>query len=203
MTRRAIFSIHSEMDERETKVLEAALRVISRYGVKRTTMNDIADEAGVARQTLYTIFASKDEVLRGTIRHVCKTAITAVEADWHESSTLGDKLDSLFEHMVIAPYKLTHSSPEADDIVSGFNAAAKTELTGAYEKYRALVERALAPHTDALTARGLRVKSFADFVERSARGFKRDAKNLQHLRALLGDLKAVVLMAVSDAPDGN
>ena len=52
------------MDEKQVAIAEAAIRVISRYGVKRTTMQDIADEAGVVRQTLYNYYKKKDDVLR-------------------------------------------------------------------------------------------------------------------------------------------
>ena len=48
------------MEQREVKIVDAAFRVFSRYGVKRTTMNDIAEEAGLVRQTLYTVYKNKD-----------------------------------------------------------------------------------------------------------------------------------------------
>ena len=42
--------------------------MFSRYGVKRTSMVDLAQEAGVSRQTLYNVFRNKDDVLRALIR---------------------------------------------------------------------------------------------------------------------------------------
>lgn len=41
--------------ERE-KIVDAAIRCFQRYGPQRTSMNDIADEAGISRRTLYRQF---------------------------------------------------------------------------------------------------------------------------------------------------
>ena len=55
------------MKNRDVKIIESALQVFMRYGIRRTTMNDIAAEAGLVRQTLYTAYSSKNEVLRATM----------------------------------------------------------------------------------------------------------------------------------------
>ena len=56
------------MNSRTQNILEAAQIVFARYGVSKTTMSDIAREAGVARQTVYNAFATKNEVLREVVR---------------------------------------------------------------------------------------------------------------------------------------
>ena len=76
------------MDEREKPIVEAAIRVIMRYGVKRTTMNDIAGEAGIVRQTLYNVFQNKEDVLRATIRYVTETSINEIRAGWQRVTAL-------------------------------------------------------------------------------------------------------------------
>ena len=43
-------------------LLEGALRAVARQGTRRTTMNDIAASAGVAKATLYNHFRAKDDV---------------------------------------------------------------------------------------------------------------------------------------------
>jgi AcrR family transcriptional regulator len=53
---------NSKMDnaEREQRILDAAAALIVRYGYDKTTMNDIADEAGVTRAIAYIHFKNKD-----------------------------------------------------------------------------------------------------------------------------------------------
>jgi AcrR family transcriptional regulator len=48
-------------------ILDAAQRCVERYGVKRTTMSDIASTAGVAKATLYNHFRAKDDVLAALV----------------------------------------------------------------------------------------------------------------------------------------
>lgn len=62
--------------EREKIILDASLRVFSRYGVKRATMADLAEEAGISRSSLY----NWDDVLRALIRSHTDRAIAEAEA---------------------------------------------------------------------------------------------------------------------------
>ena len=43
-------------------VFEAAAEVFARYGYRRTTMNDIAEAAGISRPALYLIFENKENL---------------------------------------------------------------------------------------------------------------------------------------------
>jgi AcrR family transcriptional regulator len=90
--------------KREEKIIDASVRVFSRYGVKRTTMNDVALEVGIARQTLYTVYSSKDEVLRATIRLFTDRSLANIEAATAAAASLRDKLDVVFAQMVIKPF---------------------------------------------------------------------------------------------------
>ena len=185
------------MDDREKNILEAAIRVISRYGVKRTSMNDIACEAGIVRQTLYTVYASKDEVLRATIRFLADRSLAAIEADGVDALPLGDKLDILFEHMAVRPFDMLNATPDADDIISGFNDAARDEISKAAERHRLAIEQVLAPHDPRVCAAGLTTHQLSDFIQRALVAFKHDARDKMHLLDLLKSLKLLVLR-VSD-----
>ncbi|MFM8860849.1 MAG: TetR/AcrR family transcriptional regulator [Acidimicrobiia bacterium] len=58
-------------DQRYEAVIDAAIACFGRWGVARTRMEDIANEAGIARTILYRHFAGKDELLRAVIvRHI-------------------------------------------------------------------------------------------------------------------------------------
>ncbi len=47
---------------------DALMRLIIRKGYDEITIQDITDEANVARTTFYLHFADKDELLLGTMR---------------------------------------------------------------------------------------------------------------------------------------
>lgn len=52
---------------RVDQIAEAALRLFARYGYKRSSMEDIAKEAGLAKATLYLHFKGKDDVFRAML----------------------------------------------------------------------------------------------------------------------------------------
>ena len=56
------------LGERREALLDAALIVMSREGFDRATMAAIADQAGVAKGTLYNYFQSKEQIL-STVLH--------------------------------------------------------------------------------------------------------------------------------------
>ncbi len=51
----------------QASILEAALRLFSASGYTATTIQAVADEAGVAVQTIYAVFGNKRELLRRTL----------------------------------------------------------------------------------------------------------------------------------------
>jgi len=52
---------------RKQSICAAAMRVVARKGVTNVTVQDIADEAGVAKGTVYIYFDSREEILATTM----------------------------------------------------------------------------------------------------------------------------------------
>lgn len=48
----------------QARILEAAITCVKKWGIEKVTLNDIAQEAGVTRPTVYSYFGSRDEVVR-------------------------------------------------------------------------------------------------------------------------------------------
>ena len=51
-----------ERDARKKRIIDAALSVFDRLGIEKTTIGEIADEAGFGKATLYYYYPSKDDV---------------------------------------------------------------------------------------------------------------------------------------------
>jgi AcrR family transcriptional regulator len=49
------------------RIIDAAKRCMTRWGTQKSSMNDIAREAGVSRNTLYCHFTNRDEVISATM----------------------------------------------------------------------------------------------------------------------------------------
>lgn len=188
------------MTIRDTKIVEAASRVFARYGVSKTTMNDIATEAGVARQTLYNAYANKDEVLRATVRAAIAKTTAEIEEAWRNEHTFARLLDHFFEHMPLKWYDIVKSSPEAADLMDGINdvAAAEMEQAKIYwlERLTALMQKYSAPGSTV----NANAAEMADFIYSTATQAKHSAVNREMLETRLAMLKACVL-ALMEAPN--
>jgi AcrR family transcriptional regulator len=54
----------TELDQaKREKVFNAAVELFSRFGFKKTTVDEIADLAGISKRTLYQVFPSKEKIL--------------------------------------------------------------------------------------------------------------------------------------------
>ena len=182
-----------DMMDREKSITDAATTVFLRYGVKRTTMNDIAQEAGISRQTLYNAFGNKDDVLRALIRDFADNAIASVRDDCAKAETLSERLDALFRHMTIKPFDMLHSSPHADDILEGMNTAARDEIALKQRDYEHLIGDILAPAAGAIEAQGLTIARLSEHIYCAAKGIKLHASSQRHLRDMLEVLKLTIM----------
>ncbi|MCZ4354863.1 TetR/AcrR family transcriptional regulator [Roseovarius aestuarii] len=190
------------MSNLETEILDAALRVFSRYGVKRTTMVDLCQEVDVSRQTLYNRFCNKDEILRGLIGRYTDTAIAEIDRGLQDAPGLGNKLDLVFDRMVVDGYDLVQTMPNAQDFVDGVNAVSKEALEVSAARFRTVIAVILAPHNTALERAGLDVADLSDFVQRAAKAAADQARDRAHLRQQLRILRQLCLRAASgDATD--
>ncbi len=59
----------------KTKIIEAAQRLIARQGVEKTSMREIAEEAGITTGAIYYYYKSKEELLYDVMDY--STAVTA------------------------------------------------------------------------------------------------------------------------------
>lgn len=53
---------YKQYDERKKQILKAAMDVFSRYGFHESNVQQIADEAGIGKGTIYEYFKSKEQI---------------------------------------------------------------------------------------------------------------------------------------------
>jgi AcrR family transcriptional regulator len=85
-------------DEARTRIeqiADAALRRFARYGFKRSSMDDVAREAGLAKATIYLHFKGKDDVFRAMIARFSAQVAARCEAVMAQPLPFPDKLSAL------------------------------------------------------------------------------------------------------------
>jgi AcrR family transcriptional regulator len=78
--------------EAANRVCKAALECLRRVGLEKTSMSDIAREAGISRPTLYKYFKSKDEVFFAAIDIEAHTFAESVVKHAKEFSTIEERI---------------------------------------------------------------------------------------------------------------
>lgn len=67
-------------EERKNEILDAAERLFAAKGFDNTSTNDIINEIGIARGTLYHHFKSKEEILDAVIDRITRTLMLEADA---------------------------------------------------------------------------------------------------------------------------
>jgi AcrR family transcriptional regulator len=76
--------------DREAEIVDAALRCFRQFGMHKTTLQDVADTAGLSRATVYRYFPDRGVLIKAAIDH----ATTNMYARASEAAARGKTLES-------------------------------------------------------------------------------------------------------------
>lgn len=86
-------------DKRQNQILAAAAELIIRLGYDKTTMSDVAEEAGLSRRTIYLYFKGKEELFEELLYReyleYAQTWLEQIEAD-PRGGTIGGFYRAIF-----------------------------------------------------------------------------------------------------------
>jgi AcrR family transcriptional regulator len=86
------------------RVLDATERLLGRLGYQKTTMDDIAREAGIGRRTIYLHFANKEDVALATIDRIVERVKEAMREAAGSGGAPGDRLRAMLRLRVMVRF---------------------------------------------------------------------------------------------------
>lgn len=92
-------------DQRELEIKEAALKIFSAKGYHRTTMADIAMEAGYGKGTIYWYWKSKEQLYFALISHLHDEILALVDEAGKAEGTALEKIKNLADGMIDVYYR--------------------------------------------------------------------------------------------------
>jgi len=117
----------ADTDTRRQQLLEAALGVFARHGYRKTSMDDVAQAAGVSRQGLYLHFANKEDLFRAAVRHsIGQSRAAAERALTQPDVPLEERLLAAFDASVGCHVEA--KGAEVDDLMSACQALLGTAV---------------------------------------------------------------------------
>ncbi|MFC7545731.1 TetR/AcrR family transcriptional regulator [Plantactinospora sp. GCM10030261] len=174
-------------DERLDRILAAAYTCFTRHGVRRTTMDDIATEAGMSRPAVYQYVRNKDDAYRRLAESLFDRALAdAREAARRTDAPLAQRLHAVLATKLELTLRLYRDSPHAPELLD-----ASTRLTGdLVEAYTASVVDVV---TEVLAAdAGERARSVAELSVALTRGLEADLTDPDTPRRLLREGLALI-----------
>jgi AcrR family transcriptional regulator len=183
----------------KTRILDATMLVFRRHGFRRSSIEQVAEAAGLTRQALYHHFESKEALFRAVIERVHETALAAEEAAIGEAEKAGRGFADILVAGMTARMQAMIASFDGSPHIEELYSEHLVHGRDLYQKYAALyAERLVA--TIARVARkhklvlpqGLAPAEFARLVEMAVHGSKSQHPAMQPVDAFLKDMAMMV-----------
>jgi AcrR family transcriptional regulator len=99
MTRNSVTHTKEELvkDFRTRELLDAACRVVARHGFQGATVDRVAEEAKIAKGTVYLYFHTKEELLKAAVEQGMANFVNQIRVEVEEVKTPLEKLCRLVE----------------------------------------------------------------------------------------------------------
>ena len=180
------------MDQKTLEIIHAGWAMFSRYGFAKTTMSDIANEAGVARQTVYNAFSSKEDILRAVMRHAGEQSLESVLNAWKDCATLEEKI-AVFQSLgPISWFEAIQAAPDWGELMDGMNKASCDEVNALHEKWVSALEAMLLEHKPLLSD----ANEIAEFHYSASKNAKYGINSVDELKARLETILRATLALV-------
>lgn len=178
------------MESEDADILDTVINVVTRYGMKRTTMADIANATGVSRQTLYDRFGDKDGIMAAAIDLIADRVCRDLRAAFANEQDLASNLDAYFRVGVWPTYEIISAMPDAADFERGMGAVSAAAIRRAGESKEAILAEVLRAH---LPRKNPPPEQVARFFEQSSCQAKMSGMAREDLKQFLSVLKASTL----------
>ena len=136
-------SRHPDTSERRrNQILDAATKVFVRQGFQRARMDDIVEESGLSKGTLYWYFKSKEDIINAILRRLFVGDLEHLEGLLQAEGTASERLLQLTNFRVIGMKRMSNLVP----IIFEFYAVAvhqqwvKQFINEYFEHFRTLLE---------------------------------------------------------------
>jgi AcrR family transcriptional regulator len=192
---------------RRAEILDAALRVFGQYGYRRTSVDDIAREAGIAKGTVYLSFASKEEVFQALARRLSQQMLAGAEAARRRPGTTADKLAAMHAAWFGTYAETITHSPHAAELLDAKHRLSADLAAEGGSRYHQLVRDVLA-EADAtgeldLERADLTADTAADLLIAAARGLEPSQDKPAAYRRSLSTLARVMIAGLSSKPSAH
>ena len=174
-----------KQDPKRNAILAAAFTQFSRYGFRRTSMEDIAKETGTSRASLYSYFENKEEIFRCLSSQLNEQSLG--DAENHLKGASGDldlasRVEAALIDRLARFLEVVTQSAHGSEIYDENNRLCGDLVVDSSERFRGMLTAALRAGNRAseidLKAAGLTASAAAELIHLGATGLKQGAPDV-------------------------
>jgi AcrR family transcriptional regulator len=197
--------IHSGAREaisaKPSAIVLAALDLFTRYGYRKTSVDDIAQAAQVAKRTVYLHFENKAAVFLTILEYLGDQVRQRCSVAESKGGSPVDRLTGLLDAyfgMVFELFSKSEHMPELEETFSTLARSRIGDLNGEYESRLAKFLRSLQKTGEiAGPPRGLTVEQVVHILMRTAEAAKHDPDVQGDRKALERRLRELAILAIA------
>ncbi len=184
------------MSEKPARILEAASQLFQRYGFRRTSMDLVAAEAGVAKPTIYSHFADKETLFRAVVEKVCEAIYSDAKAASETDGALEDRVAAMLSAKHTHFWEVMRASPHAEELVRSTDEIGEAIVKRLDRAYAKLLADVLAGSDLHFARFDLGPASCAQLLIRASSGASHDATSVSMHRRHVKEIATVILAAL-------
>lgn len=141
----------ADVDDARSKLLDAAEKCFIRYGVMKTTVEDVAKTAKVSRATVYRYFGGRDDIILGVVTRDARRFFERLG----RRLDAGGALDDIIVDGVLFTVREVRADPHLQLLFAPDAAGVTARLAGASEALLSETTTFLSPYLQTARENGL------------------------------------------------
>jgi AcrR family transcriptional regulator len=129
--------------DRRGEILAAAQSCFWKSGIRRSSIDDVAREAGLAKGTIYLYFDSKEELFAALAAELCSAALGEVERALAARGSLAHRLAAALDAKIGHFQRLLAGSPHAPELLDSSARFAAASLSALDRAFHSALDKAL------------------------------------------------------------
>jgi AcrR family transcriptional regulator len=182
-------------------IVMAGLQLFTQYGYRKTSIDDIAEAAQVAKRTVYLHFENKAAVFLAILEYLGDQVRQRCVAAERMGGTAVDRLTGLLDAYFGMGFELFSRSAHMPELEETFSKLARSTIGDLNTEYQERLARFLRSleKTGEIGGppQGLTVEQIVQILIRAAEGAKRDAKVQGDRKALERDLRGSAMLVIA------
>jgi AcrR family transcriptional regulator len=166
--------------KRRDIILDAAMELMSRYGYRRTSIDDIARRAEIAKGTVYLSFAGKEEIFRALCERVAARCLSDARRAVQFEAPIDERIAAMLEAKYGLYFDIVSNSPHAAELIDSKNRLSGDLFDKTERSFAAILRTVIADASRvgefALTTSGLGASEATELLMASASGIEKNSK---------------------------